>query len=142
MNTKELAEVLDHIEYSEVMRFRASNVAATAKQHRLVVAYGYSDDLLEFDGAIYDEGYAPGVVLIDDKGVLPSWESASEDEQSAAEYFQRKAKAKAINAVWNNYPKEGEPAWTLKTEIPHATFSIIEDGQPFSRGIVFSINDL
>lgn len=27
-------------------------------------------------------------------------------------------------------------------EIPHETFDIFEDGEPFCRGIVFSVNDL
>lgn len=38
--------------------------------------------------------------------------------------------------------EKGPFAWTYSTEIPHATFEIIEEGEKFCRGIVFDINDL
>lgn len=142
MDIKQLAAGLNGIEYSATLHFHGSIADKQAAAAGLVVAYGFSDDLLEFEGAIYDEASAPGDVLIDARGVLPSWESASEDEQSAAEYFERKAKAKTIKAVWNSTPDDGGFAWVLETSIPHETFTIVEDGQPFSRGIVFALADL
>ena len=32
--------------------------------------------------------------------------------------------------------------WCYKTDIPHETFMIYDDGEPYCRGIVFSIEDL
>lgn len=55
MTAKELAQRLDGHEYGKGM---TGQEAAAAKAAGLVIAYGYSDDLLEFEGAIYDEAGA------------------------------------------------------------------------------------
>ena len=109
-----------------------------------MVAYGFSDDLLEFDGAIYDEAGAPDTVLIDTEGLLPSFEAASEDEEACRRYFERKLNAREIKAIWRPSPSDelDDPAWILKTDIPHEAFVIMEDGESFSRGIVFSLSSL
>jgi len=108
----------------------------------LVVAYGFSDDLLEFHGAMYDEFscYGGGTVLIDSDGLLSCFDAASEDEDACRRYFERKPKARAIEAVWDG-DADGY-AWTIKTDIPHETFAILEDGAGFSRGIVFALAEL
>ena len=138
MNAKELAAKLNGREYlQEITRGEAE----LAKASGLVVVYGASDDLIEFRGAIRDEGdcYDGGTVLFDAKGVLPSWDSASECEESAQEYFERKAKARTIEAL---FAKEPGYTWIYKTDIPHETFEIVEDGEPYCRGIVFNIGDI
>ena len=143
MTPKALAESLTGIEYSKVVRdLYGSDLMRLAKANGLVVAYGFSDDLLEFHGAIYDEFscYGGGTVLIDADGLLPSFEAASEDEDACRRYFERKPKARAIKAVWDG-DADGY-AWTIKTDIPHETFAIMEDGAGFSRGIVFAMADL
>lgn len=136
MDVKELAAKLNGREYCREI---TDEEAKQAKEAGLVVVFGASDDLIEFRGAIRDEGEAPGDVLIDTKGVLPSWDSASESEESAQEYFERKAKARTIEAL---FAKDPGYTWIYKTDIPHETFEIVEDGEPYCRGIVFSINDL
>jgi len=136
MDAKELAAKLNGREYlHEITRGEAE----LAKASGLVVVYGASDDLIEFRGAIRDEGGAPGDVLIDAKGALPSWDSASECEESAQEYFERKAKARTITALW---AKEPGYSWTYKTDIPHETFEIVEGGELYCRGIVFNIGEI
>ena len=136
MDAKELAAKLNGREYlHEITRGEAE----LAKASGLVVVYGAIDDLIEFRGAIRDEGGAPGDVLIDAKGALPSWDSASECEETAQEYFERKAKARTITALW---AKEPGYSWTYKTDIPHETFEIVEDGEPYCRGIVFNIGEI
>jgi hypothetical protein len=129
MDAKELAAKLNGREYWQV------------RQAGLVVVFGASDDLIEFRGAIRDEGdcYDGREVLIDAKGVLPSWDSASESEESAQEYFERKPKARMIKAL---FAKEGSYTWTYKTDIPHETFEIVKDGEPYCRGIVFNIGEI
>lgn len=138
MNAKELSALLNGREYRQEI---TSEEAKQAKADGLVVVYGASDDLMELRGAIYDEAdcYDGGSILIDAKGALHSWESASESEESAQDYFERKAKARAIEALWE---KEPGYSWTYKTNIPHETFEIVEDGEPYCRGIVFAIADL
>ena len=136
MNAKELAAKLNGREYlHEITRGEAE----LAKASGLVVVYGASDDLIEFRGAIRDEGGAPGDVLIDTKGVLPSWDSASESEESAQEYFEREAKSRTVEA---RFAEESNYTWIYKTDIPHETFEIVEDGEPYCRGIVFNIGDI
>ena len=34
------------------------------------------------------------------------------------------------------------PAWTYMTDIPHATFDVMDDGELYCRGIVFALADL
>ena len=55
-------------------------------------------------------------------------------------YFAKIAKAAAsIEAIWC---AKGEPSWTYKTNIPHSTFLILEDGEPSCRGIVFALAEV
>ncbi len=138
MNAKQLAEMLNGREY---MREISSVEEAMAKANGLVVVHGASDDLMEFRGAIYDEVgcYDGGSALVDAEGVLEDWDSASESKESARRYMQREPHAKTIEALWCAEPGY---SWTYKTDIPHETFEIVEDGEPYCRGIVFSIQDL
>ena len=41
--------------------------------------------------------------------------------------------------MWHD---EGGPCWTFETDIPHETFTIMEDGEPWCIGMVFSMKDL
>ena len=144
MTPKELAEALTGIEYSGVARgLYGSDLMRLAKANGLVVAYGFSDDLLEFNGAMYDEFpcYGGGTALIDADGLLPSFADVSlSNEAACRRYFEREQKARAIEAIWDD--NDDGYAWTLKTDIPHETFAIMEDGAGFSRGIVFALADL
>jgi len=138
MDAKELAAKLNGREYlHEITRGEAE----LAKASGLVVVYGASDDLIEFRGAIHDEGdcYDGGEILFDSKGVLPSWGVASDSEESAEAYFERKPNARKIEALRANEPGY---TWTYKTDIPHETFEIVEDGEPYCRGIVFNIGEI
>jgi hypothetical protein len=58
-------------------------------------------------------------------------------EELAARLGGRKT-ARKIEAVW----AEDGYSWTYRTDIPHATFEITEDGEPYCRGIVFALADL
>lgn len=144
MTPKELADALNGIEYSTVALLHGDLLMQRAKAAGLVIAYGYSDDLLEIDGALYDEAGAPDTVLIDTEGLLPSFEAASEDEEACRRYFERKLNAREIEAIWRHSPSGelDDPPWILKTDIPHESFMIVEEGEPFSRGIVFSLSSL
>ena len=86
MNAKELAAKLNGREY---LREITDEEAKQAKASGLVVVYGASDDLIEFRGAIHDEGdcYDGGEILFDSKGVLPSWGVASDSGESAEGYL-------------------------------------------------------
>lgn len=142
MNAKELAAKLTGREYrSEI----TSAEAILAKAAGLVVVFGASDDLVEFRGAIDDEMGAPGIVTVDSQGVLPDFEVLLDDCHGAPDakerlrkYFKREG-GQGIDALWD---REEPYSWTFKTDIPHETFEIVEDGEPYCRGIVFALADL
>lgn len=138
MTAKELAEMLSGRKYGMEI---TSEEARAAKDAGLVVVYGYSDDNAEFRGAIDDEvgAYDGGTVYLTETGILesPSCECA---EDCDCPYFDAaRKKAQTIKAVWHD---EGGPCWTFETDIPHETFTIMEDGEPWCAGIVFSMTDL
>lgn len=124
---KEIAEKLNGIAYGENVR----DIEAEAKEHGVVIVIGASDDLMEFSGAIEDEGgcYDGGEVYFDRDGV------AYDDDEK---------KANVIEALWcEGHDENGIPAtWSYKTEIPHEAFKVFEDGELYCIGIVFSVEDL
>ncbi len=120
-------------------------IAAEAKAAGIVIVYGASDDLMEFDGAFRDEvGAEDGTTaLFDAKGALPDWENI-ESEEASADYHARKPMAREIEAVWCPKDDDGKvyASWAYKTAIPHVTFDVMEDGDLYCRGIVFALADL
>jgi hypothetical protein len=111
--------------------------AIKASEAGLVVVFGASDDLMVFHGVIAEEFYCfdGGTSYLDETGVI-----FNECEDNYCPYFKSLIEgAKKIEAVWHN---EGNPCWTYKTEIHHATFNVMEDGDVYCVGIVFSADDL
>lgn len=138
MKKEELAAMLNGREYrNEITR----EEAAEAKAAGLVVVYGASDDLMEFEGAIRDElgCYDGGTAFVDKKGLLDRGQIDDGDDEAIADFVTRKKTARTIEALW---AKEPGYSWTYKTDIPHQTFEIVEDGEPYCRGIVFALADL
>jgi hypothetical protein len=135
MNTKALALKLNG---REIGREITREEATRAKENGLVVVYGYSDDTMEIDGAISAEaGAFRGNTIYVTRGGIVELET---EDCDCCKYFQTaKKRAKAITAVWHD---EGGPVWTYETDIPHETFDIMEEGEVFCRGIVFSIEDV
>lgn len=135
MTKEELAAKLNGREYRDEL---TTEEAAEAKAAGLVVVYGYSDDNMEFEGAIRDEigCYEGGTAYLTSAGILVN----DCDDDECPHFKKLKAKAATIEALWCAI--EDGPAWTYKTEIPHATFEITEEGSPFCRGIVFALADV
>lgn len=134
MTKETLAALLDGREYGNEI---TEADVAYAKANGLVVVYGASEDLMEFDGAIRDEAscWEGDVIPMTAAGPF-----VSECEDDGCPYAEReRAKCKTIEAVW--CAPDG-PTWTYKTDIPHATFNIMEDGEVYCRGIVFRMEDL
>jgi hypothetical protein len=133
MDIQEFASMLDGRSEGSELTMKEQE---QAKQLGLVVVFGYSDDNTEFRGAIDDEDYSwdGGEIYLDKDGLFE--ECTEECKYSKA----AKAKCKAIEAVWCG--SEGY-AWTYKTDIPHATFDILdEEGNKWCKGIVFEIESL
>lgn len=141
MHTKEaLAALLSGREYREEM---SKFEAAQAKAAGLVVVFGWSDDNVELRGAIDDEvgAFDGTTVRATPLGLLKHWDSVDHDDEAEAEtYFEMKrAGFREIKVLWAAEP---DYSWTFKTDIPHATFEITEDGEPYCRGIVFALTDV
>lgn len=136
MTTKELAKLLNGREYSrEITRAEAQ----IAKENSLVVVFGYSDDNMEFEGAIHEEigCWGGGSAYINRSGLLEDPHCNAKDE---CKYFQSADKdCKKIKACWN---APGKAPWTFETDIPYETFNVYEDGELFCVGIVFSLEDV
>ena len=141
MNAKELAAQLTGREYP--LRLSEELVSA-AKAAGLVIVYGASDDLMEFDGAIYDEVGAPITVRINVAGIIPDFDQIldrgdTDIKEQLKDYFKREGGGKEITALWCAEPGY---SWTYKTDIPHETFEVVEDDEPYCRGIVFSMGNV
>ena len=134
MNINEFAKLLDGRDIDNEITNKEID---QAKALGFVVIFGYSDDNAELRGAIDDEVgcFNGGEMYIDKIGLL------EECDDDCKYYKLAKEKSKYIEICWDE--SEGEYAWTYDTEIPHATFEIMdEEDNKWCRGIVFDINNL
>ena len=127
MNKKEIAATLDGMDYGADLPAEA---VLDAKRNGIVIVFGGSDDLLEFRGAIEDEVvcYGGGIVHLDKNGLV----------QNKCDNGEIILRTKAIRAIWDS---EGY-SWIFKMDIPYETFEILENGENYCRGIVFSMENL
>ena len=134
MDIKEFAKSISGKEYG-YPQFSKEEIE-TAKENGFVIVYGASDDLMEFEGAIQDEGgcFDGGKVYFNKNEVCQD-----KTDRSAFDNY-----SNSINAVWDgDTDKNGKSiTWTYETDIPHETFMIYEGGEPYCRGIVFNIAGL
>lgn len=130
MTRDEMAKALDGREYSEEMTRDEEKIA---KDSRLLVVFGASDDLVEFRGIIDDEVGAYGDVteIFGYYNILDKWQFNKEKDSSAL--------GTKIKAIW---AESGSPAWQMSTNTPHASFNIMEDGEVYCVGIVIDEIDL
>ncbi len=138
MTAKELAIELTGREVGEEI---VMGEERDIKDAGLVVVYGYSDDNVEFCGAIHKEvgAYEGTRIYINKDGILQNPDCSSVEECCCPYFETIRRAARTIDAVWHD--EEG-PCWTFATTIPHETFTIFEDGEPFCEGIVFSMEHL
>jgi hypothetical protein len=129
MTKEELAAKLDGNQYGS--ETRGSEVAA--RLSGLVIVFGYSDDLMEFRGAIFDERGA-GEVYVTPSGLFDDGGCDCDCKYLKA----ARAEAVPIRGVWG----KGGYSWQYETSIPHATFEIFDGGEKYCRGIVFSLADV
>ncbi len=132
MTLKKFAQMLDGREY-DYLQFTSEEIQI-AKENGFVIVCGVSDDLMEFEGAIRDDGgcFEGGEVFFNKTGVV--FPEGDEQPNNCSQ----------ITALWCKEKDEnGTPAtWAYQTDIPHETFKIWEDGELYCIGIVFSIADV
>jgi hypothetical protein len=136
MDIQTAAKALDGNQYG---REGSKELFAEMAEGRLVAVFGYSDDNMEFRGAIYDEVscYDGGTTYITNDGLL---ENPCSDADCP---YHEKAMARAseVEAIWCPDDEPGL-SWVYVTDIPHETFLIKEDEETYCRGIVFSLDDV
>lgn len=133
MEPKEMAELLNGREYGREMTKMEEQLA---KDFGLVVLFGASDDLIELRGCIDDEAdcYGGGKLKFSKDGFR--WKGDENNGHWVGE--------NEIEALWcDECDDEGNRiSWTYITKIPHETFMIYEDDEPYCRGLVFKMDDL
>lgn len=138
MTKEELAAQLNGSEYP----IRLSHaVVSAAKASGLLIIYGASDDLIEFAGAWEDEAgaYDGGTVQFDRDGIVPAFENVLHEPEAVRKWQEVQKRAVTVEALW--CAEEGY-SFTYKTDVPHATFEVVEDGEPYCRGIVIALEYL
>jgi hypothetical protein len=141
MTKEELAKKLDGVEYRDGI---PDELVELARENKLVIAYGASDDLLELDGAIHDEAYLPydgQAIRFDTEGFIPEWDNLEKElEEEVREYFRRVDDSNLAEITVlenaNGY------YFSYETDLPHATFEMVEDGEKYCRGIVFELAEV
>jgi len=125
MNLKEAAEKLNGNVFGFDIEKSFQN---ELKENGIVVVYGYSDDLMEFDGVFRDEAgvYNGGIV-----------------ELNEFVNFETNATIEALWCVGDKYD------FQYVTDIPHETFDVLNDDENYEeenhmycQGIVFYLKDL
>ncbi|MBR2091360.1 MAG: hypothetical protein IJ905_13645 [Fibrobacter sp.] len=131
-STKQFAKILNQRDFSEGL---ARAETECAKRNDLVIVYGYSDDLIELDGAIREEGgYFKGAdfYLECEKGKWQLLRGVDKMNNISARWYDQDA----ITDDWEPIP------WSYKTDIPHENFIAFYDGEPFCEGFVFDMKEL
>lgn len=146
MNKEQLAEILNNCEYREEI---SEELQEIAKNNNLVVVFGASDDLvvfgasddlMELRGAIYDEFGSEVYIL--NKKVIQLDDNFRGDMDNQIEFLRKYIKEKiyTIDSLYGNFTDD--ISWTYKTDIPHAKFNVLEDGEVYCEGIVFSLDEM
>lgn len=129
------AERLNGREYgAELTRKEESDLKVIG----LVVAFGYSDDNVEFRGAFNEEvgGYEKIVIPIVDGDILIPTFSNECSYNNCPLWNAAMKRAITVTAFFTN------DGWKFETDIPHEKFTIMEDGEIFGEGIVFCYEDV
>ena len=141
MKRTELAGMLNGLEAPVV-----GDICKRAARAGLVILCG---PWASFEGAIEgtahlcdDKGDSTGgVVYFDARGILPDYEEIdSENEVEARDYFDRKRLAVRVD-VELEIVSEDRGIWRYRVPFPHSTFTLMSDGEPYSKGIVFHLAD-
>lgn len=129
MELKEFATMLNGREYG-YPQFNQEELRI-AKDNGFVIVSGASDDLVELEGAITDEGgcWEGGTISVK---AIPDGGIVHNCERSNTFSFDVKwCKDKDENG--NVIP------WTYDVPIEHEVFMIYDDGAPYCRGFVFKV---
>ncbi len=132
MNAREFAAMLDGRQYLNEITDMENELA---RENGLVVMFGYSDDNVELRGYFDDElpvSESREIKIFFNHGAYLLEEPCC---RGCSVVMMMKDRVKCVNAIYE------QGAWRFETKIPHETFRIMEDGELFCTGIVFSVRD-
>ena len=137
LTIQEVAKRMDWREYGGEL---PANEAREIKAAGIVVVYGAGDGMCKFAGAIDDEAdrYDGRTIYLDRSGVQNADDVM--DAHGKIGWDRYKKQAAKIQAEWCK--THSGPAWTYSTAIPHAVFSVMDNGEAYCVGIVFLLSDL
>lgn len=134
MTPKEMAARLDGRQY---MNEISDKEIEFARENRLVVIFGRSDDMTVLLGAVNDAigSFEGASIYFNHDGIL-----INKCDNPECPYFVKELEdARVVTAVWSDFD---DPCWSHKTDIDHASFMIYEEKEKYCQGIVFSLDDL
>lgn len=133
MDIKEFAASLNGREYG-YPQFSDEELE-TARENNFVIISGASDDLVEFNGAIRDEGdcYDGGKIF---------FEAVSDGR--VVNSNTNNPNVCSFNAKWCEEKDEngGTIQWSYDVPFAHEDFLIYEDGEIYCRGFVFCLDNM
>lgn len=144
INKEQLAEILNGRQYRNEMTKEEEKLA---KENGLLVCFGASDDLLEFRGIVYNEveAYDGGTALLVRKKGDKIDVIGEDDLKEVEEIMDDKElvfdlpKVEVV-AEWR--PDDLKCYWRIKSDLPHSTFDIMDDGELYCRGIIIDKSDI
>jgi|GEM_PF-1189010 hypothetical protein len=145
MTKEELAATLNGRQYTREI---TSTEEVLARESGLLVLFGASDDLAELRGAIDEElGACDGVTILLGRNGELIHEIDDRNEEEVLEKYgllemarQREKEAHAIHVLWCATP-DG-PSWSFATDLPAATFKVMEDDEVYCQGLVIDMKDV
>jgi hypothetical protein len=155
LTKKELAEELDNRQayLPKIGSKITDGEIALAKENNLVVVYGYSDDLVEFRGAIRDEVYYKQEFIVTNEGI-----QTSECEDENCPYFKKEMEKAIENKTAikikahfcgedlpdDVYEASGEPEWyfTVTPNVKIETFKFFDGDMLCCIGLVFDLDEI
>ena len=144
MKKEELAQLLNGRQYEEKMTYQEH---LQARKNGLLYCYGYSYDLLELRGIIYNRvSFCGGgsIFLYKDKDhkIAILGESNYDEIKEILEGYNIDFILPKIPIKIQWCPEELDCSWLITTNIPHATFDIYDDDKLYCRGIVLELTDI
>lgn len=138
MTKEQFLEILNGRQYRKEITQEEEKLA---KEKGLLICFGASDDLLEFRGIVHDEvgAYDGGsAMLVKKKGgkIDIINEHDFNEIQQVMDDNDLDFSLRKVEVVAEWCPDDLECSWRIKSELPHATFDIMEDGELYCRGII------
>ena len=133
----EFASRLDGIEYLE----EREKMWEEAALKGYVIIFGYSDDGMEMRGAVDDEAgcWNGQTFFLAEDGSITGEQTANRLDAVWCGTIEGR---KAIGAEDGTEDGSATIPWTYIAGFPHARFMMYENGEPYCRGIVFSLEVL